>query len=78
MCATCLSLSVALPWVTPHAGSLVHACEEMWLPLVQTGNIYTFPGIPWLLQKMLRIHAHLFAGGTPWTRKQVGDVAERL
>ena len=56
----------------------MHACEEMWLPLVQTGNIYTFPGIPWLLQKMLGIHAHLFVGGTPWTRKQVGDVAERL
>lgn len=41
----------------------VHFMEPLWLPLVVAKNVYIFPGVPYLFEKMIRHFAYLFQGG---------------
>lgn len=41
----------------------VHFIKPLWLPLVVVKNVYVFPGVPYLFEKMMHGFAHLFVGG---------------
>ncbi len=41
----------------------VYFVETLWLPLVVVNNVYIFPGVPYLFEKLLTSLAHLFVGG---------------
>lgn len=40
----------------------VHFIEPLWLPVVAVKNVYIFPGVPYLFEKMMTGLAHLFLG----------------
>lgn len=40
----------------------VHFIEPLWLPLVVVKNVYIFPGVPYLFEKMITGFAYLFSG----------------
>lgn len=41
----------------------VHFIKPLWLPLVVAKNVYIFPGVPYLFEKLMTGFAHLFKGG---------------
>lgn len=44
-------------------GCQVHFVESLWLPLIQYENVYIFPGVPFLFERLMVAHAGLFQGG---------------
>ena len=66
--------------------SLVHRHADLWVPVVQTENVFMFPGIPALFEKMLALHGKaLFVGDSAkkvlrnyYTNMMEGDLADTL
>ncbi|MCA9508138.1 MAG: competence/damage-inducible protein A [Myxococcales bacterium] len=43
-------------------GSKVYFVEPLWLPLIQLRNVYIFPGVPFLFERLLKHNSYLFDG----------------
>lgn len=54
----------------------VHYVEPLWLPLVVAKNVYIFPGVPYLFEKMMSSFAHLFKGGKFYRGVVYTDLSE--
>jgi len=61
----------------------VYFVQPLWLPLVVVNNVYIFPGVPYLFEKLLLNLAHLFVGGkffreTVYTNLSENQIAANL
>lgn len=54
----------------------VHFIEPLWLPLVVVKNVYIFPGVPYLFEKMIKGFAHLFQGEKFYRQVIYTDLSE--
>lgn len=61
----------------------IHFIKPLWLPLVVVKNVYIFPGVPFLFEKMVNGFIHLFEGGkfyrdTLFTNRSESKIAADL
>jgi molybdenum cofactor synthesis domain-containing protein len=65
-------------------GATLHSTPGLWVPLVVVNNVFIFPGVPKIFQKMLEANKSLFSGGVKIyrailrTKKLEGDIALAL
>ncbi len=63
--------------------SQLYFVEPLWLPLVQCKNVYIFPGVPFLFNRLMASFSPLFKGGkffreTIFTNKSESKIAHDL
>jgi molybdenum cofactor synthesis domain-containing protein len=50
--------------------------KPLWLPLVRIKNVYVFPGVPFLFEKLIKSFSHLFLGGQFFRQTLFTDLSE--